>query len=170
MVLWQNADFSIEAVFRLPENRVACQKGCIVKKLLSLCALAALAACSSTGSPEGAKAVGSWKTIGELNGGNVRVAYDTGSIKRKGDTAELRDRKIVDDPAKEGYAGLPAYKTAVGVWAFHCKNRTYRLVSLQLWDKDGKLLASHQFAASQIPPRAVVAGTPTEKQFAAACK
>ena len=127
-----------------------------------------LAACTATG-PEGAKAIGSWKPLGELSNGRIKASYDTGSIKRKGDLAELRDRKIVSDPAKERYPDTPVYKTAVGQWEFNCKQRSYRLSALQLWDSEGKPVASHHYTPSEIPARPIAKGSPTEKQFDAAC-
>ena len=89
---------------------------------LAVAALALLAACAGDGSSKNPamKAQGSWKEIGKINEGNIDVSYDTGSLKRQGNTATLTDRKYVHKPSKESYRNTPEYKYAISQWMFQC--------------------------------------------------
>lgn len=140
-----------------------------MNKLLPLSLLILLAACSSTPDTPDARAIGQWQSIGNIKNNNIMVYYDTGSLKKQGSTAIVRDRKIVKNMDDENYLDLPRYKTAISEWEFHCTNRTYRLISAKYWDGRGEITAQHQYG-NKIRPAAIVAGSPTEILFHAACR
>lgn len=142
-----------------------------MKYLFPAAALLILAACSSTQIPDNAdtRAQGQWQSIGHISNNNIAVAYDTGSIKKQGNTATLRDRKIVKDMSEENYLDLPHYKTAIGEWEFHCANRSYRLKAARYWDGSGHAMMRHDYSIAQTPFAPIVAGSPTETLFKAAC-
>ncbi len=127
---------------------------------------ALLAACASTGP----SVTGSWKEIGTTNNGNIKASIDTASIKRNGQLATFRDKKTVLKPSEERYVNTPAYKTAVGEWEIHCRNKTYRLTALQLLDAQGKVLMNERYTAAGLRPMSIMNGSITEKQFDAVCK
>jgi len=118
---------------------------------LAVAALALLAACAGDGSSKNPamKAQGSWKEIGKINEGNIDVSYDTGSLKRQGDTATLTDRKYVHKPSKESYRNTPEYKYAISQWAFQCDARNFRITQAQFFNDKGVSLAKHQYSAGQ---------------------
>lgn len=113
---------------------------------------------------------GTWKDLGTINHNNIVVAYDTGSIRKNGDTAQLRDRKIIVNPAQEAYADTPPYKIAVSDWEFHCKNRSYRLASVQFLDDRGALIKRESYTPTEIRPMPLNQGTIAEKQFNVVCR
>lgn len=113
---------------------------------------------------------GTWQDIGAINQRNIVVAYEKGSIRRNGDIAYLRDRKIVVNPNEESYTDTPKYKIAVSDWEFHCKNRSYRLSSVKFLDEQGKLIGENHFSPTQIRHMPFNNGTIAEKQFNIACK
>lgn len=141
-----------------------------MKKLLPAAALLLLAACASTPDTPDARALGQWKNIGNIKNSNIAVSYDTGSLKKQGNIALVRDRKIVKDMDDENYLDLPRYKTAISEWELNCSNRTYRITSAKYWDGRGQLVAQHQYSRTQIRPAAIVAGSPAESLFQAACR
>ena len=116
-----------------------------------------------------AKALGIWKDLGDIRDGNIRAAYDTGSIKRSGDTVRLRDRKIVLKPEKESDHNTPRFQTAIGEWELDCKKRTFRLLEIHLWDENKKLVSHRKYTAAQAPARPVVPNSPALKQLELAC-
>lgn len=113
---------------------------------------------------------GTWKDIGRIHQNNIVVSYETSSVRKVGETGYLRGRKIVIDPRKEAYEDTPRYKIAVGDWEFHCKNRTYRLASLQFLDERGVLIKQVDFTPTQIRHMPLTSNTISEKQFKIACK
>ena len=121
------------------------------KTLTTLLMLALLTACAGDGSSKNPamKAQGSWKEIGKINEGNIDVSYDTGSLKRQGDTATLTDRKYVHKPSKENYRNTPEYKYAISQWAFQCDARNFRITQAQFFNDKGVSLAKHQYSAGQ---------------------
>ncbi len=129
-------------------------------------ALAALLAACATGP----NVSGSWKDIGTTANGNIKAAIDTASIKRNGQLATFRDKKTVVKPSEERYVNTPAYKTAIGEWEIHCRNKTYRLTALQLLDTHGKVLMNERYTAAGLRPMSIMNGSITEKQFEAVCK
>lgn len=140
-----------------------------MNKFLTAAALLLLAACATTPTTPDARAIGQWQNIGNIKNGNIAVSYDTGSLKKQGNTATLRDRKIVKDMDDENYLDLPRYKTAISEWTFHCTNRTYRITSAKYWDGRGQLITQHQYG-SQIRPATIVADSPAESLFKTACR
>lgn len=141
-----------------------------MKKILPLGILLLLAACTSTPKDPSAKAIGSWREIGKIHQGNIAIAYDTGSLKKQGRTAGLRERKIVQKTEQENYLNLPEFKTAVSEWEFDCTKNTYRVKSSEFWDKSGKDITQQNYSAAQVPAMAVVKNTPSESLFNIACK
>lgn len=113
---------------------------------------------------------GSWHNLGSSNQGNLVASYDTGSLRRNGDLAYLRDRKIVVNPEQERYVGTPRYKVAVSDWEFHCRNKSFRLTAVQFFDEKGKILSQERYTTNPIPPMPISRGTIAEKQFTIACK
>lgn len=113
---------------------------------------------------------GTWKDIGAIERQNIVVAYETGSVRKNGAIARLRDRKIVVNPAKADYTGTPRYKIAVGEWEFHCTHRSYRLASVRYLDESGNPIREDRFTPTQIRHMPLTAGTIAEKQFNIACK
>lgn len=71
---------------------------------------------------------------------------------------------------QERFVNTPAYKTAVGEWEIHCRNKTYRLTALQLIDERGQVLMNERYTATNLRPMSVMSGTLTEKQFEVVCK
>lgn len=136
---------------------------------LSAC-VAVLTACPSTNLPNVPHIAGSWKNLGSLNQGNLVASYDANSLRRNGDLAYLRDRKIVVNPEVERYAGTLRYKVAVSDWEFHCKNKNFRLTAVQFLDEKGKLLLQERYINQPIPPMPIASGTIAEKQFAVVCR
>ncbi|SSY70352.1 surface-adhesin E family protein [Alysiella crassa] len=133
-----------------------------------------LAACGGGGGAPNMKNVpsiaGSWKNLGSTSNGNLVASYDSGSIRRNGDLAYLRDRKIVVNPDQERYSGTPRYKVAVSDWEFHCRNRSFRLTAVQFFDEKGKILSQERYTTNPIPPMPIARGTIAEKQLGIACK
>lgn len=113
---------------------------------------------------------GTWKDLGTINHNNIVVAYDMGSIRKNGDTAQLRDRKIIVNPAQESYVNTPPYKIAVSDWEFHCKNRSYRLAAVQFLDDHGSLIKRESYTPTEIRPMPLNQGTIAEKQFNVVCR
>lgn len=142
-----------------------------IKQFLVLCSTAILVACSSNGSfnKNSMAAQGHWQNINRIHNGNIEISYDTGSLKKQGNTVSIRDRKIVRDTDKETYHDTPNYKIAIGDWEFHCTQRTYRLVALQFWDNKKNEIAKHQFAPNEIPSMPIMQNTPTQALFDIAC-
>lgn len=132
-----------------------------------------LTACPSTNTPN-LKNVphisGSWKNLGSLSQGNLVASYDTNSLRRNGDLAYLRDRKIVVNPEQERYVGTPRYKVAVSDWEFHCRNKNFRLTAVQFLDEKGNVLSQERYISQPIPPMPISGGTIAEKQFGIACR
>lgn len=142
-----------------------------MKKLLTFASLCLLNACVSLPNSPAAQAIGSWQDIGNIHNNNISIAYDTGSITRNGNTASLRDRKIVNDMGQENYINLPEYKTSVAEWEFHCRNRTYRIKQAEFWGKNGKTLGEQIYSGSlSVAPAKIVPNTPAERLFQIACK
>lgn len=145
----------------------------LFKHLSVLSAALLLAACAGTTSGPSYTAPamsGTWKDIGFIHNNNIVVGYETGSIRRNGQIALLRDRKIVINPALENYQGTPRYKIAVGDWEFHCSNRSYRLASVQFLDERGALIGQEHFTATQIRPMPLRGNMVAQKQFDVACR
>ncbi|EEP66916.1 surface-adhesin E family protein [Kingella oralis] len=138
---------------------------------LAVAALALLAACAGDGSSKNPamKAQGSWKEIGKINEGNIDVSYDTGSLKRQGNTATLTDRKYVHKPSKESYRNTPEYKYAISQWMFQCDARTYRTTQTEFFNDKGKSLAKHQYSASQTRYETALPDTPAASLLNIAC-
>ena len=144
-----------------------------MKKQLTLIAivLSILNACSSLPNEPSAQAIGSWQSIGNIHNNNINVAYDSGSVKKSGAVASLRDRKIVDDMSKENYINLPEYKTAIAEWEFHCINKTYQIKKAEFWDKNGQSLGTQTYTGNlYVAPASIVNNTPTERLFKIAGK
>lgn len=137
-------------------------------------AVTLLAGCPSSGVSPNLKNVpsiaGSWKNLGSINNGNMVASYDASSIRRNGDLAYLRDRKIVINPDQERYSGTPRYKVAVSDWEFHCRNRSFRLTAVQFFDEKGRILSQERYTANPIPPMPIARATIAEKQLGIACK
>lgn len=132
-----------------------------------------LAACGSSGSSHLKNVptiAGTWHNLGSGNQGNLVVSYDSGSLRRNGDLAYLRDRKIVVNPDIERYVGTPRYKVAVSDWEFHCRNKSFRLTATQFFDERGSVLSQNRYTANPIPPMPISQGTIADKQFGIACK
>lgn len=142
------------------------------RALPSLALTLMLVACGGGASPD-LKNVPSisvtWKNLGNLNQGNLIASYDAGSLRRKGDLAYLRDRKIVINPSLERFSGTPRYKVAVSDWEFHCRNRSFRLTAVQFLDEKGNIVSQERYTTNPIPPMPISSGTIAEKQFAVAC-
>ena len=125
-----------------------------------------LAACAGTGT----QVAGNWQEIGTTGNGNIKAAIDKSSIKRNGELATFRDKKTVVKLGEERFVNTHAYKTAVGEWEIHCRNKTYRLTALQLIDERGQVLMNERYTATNLRPMSVMSGTLTEKQFEVVCK
>ncbi|UOO81846.1 hypothetical protein LVJ83_13225 [Uruburuella testudinis] len=141
-----------------------------ISRALHYTAAAALAALLAACAATGPDVAGNWKEIGTINSGNIKAAIDTSSIKRNGQLATFRDKKTVLKPSEERYVNTPAYKTAVGEWEIHCRNKTYRLTALQLLDERGQVLMNQKYTAAGLRPMSVMGGSITEKQFETVCK
>ncbi|MDO5356171.1 MAG: hypothetical protein Q4E77_01585 [Conchiformibius sp.] len=142
------------------------------KTLPAFAAALLLAACAGTGTPSytAPPMSGTWKDIGFTKGNNIVVGYETGSIRKNGDIARLRDRKIVINPALEQYQDTPRYKIAVSDWEFHCKNRSYRLAGVQFLDERGVMIGQEHFSPTQIRPMPLNGNSIAQRQFDIACR
>ena len=133
-----------------------------------------LAACGSNGTSQAVrnapKGAGSWKPLGNVNNGNIVVSYDAGSLKKNGNLAWLRDRKIVINPQRERYSDTPYFKVAVSDWEFNCKNHSFRLTAVQFLDDKGKIVSQERYTTNPIPPMPIQRGTMADRQFAVACR
>lgn len=123
-----------------------------------------LSACAA-----GPNVAGNWKHIGSTDNGNVRAYIDQNSIRKNGASVVFRDRKVVQNPERERYVNMPAYKTAVGTWEVHCTQKTYRLNALQLLAADGREVFVQTYPASMIKAAAIPAGSLTEAQWKTVC-
>lgn len=111
---------------------------------------------------------GSWQDIGTSPNGNVGHAIDTASIRSQNHTATFRERITVRDPAKEHYINTPRYKYSLNEWQMDCRARTYRLLSVQMFDAGGNLLAAHRYTNLRAQP--VVKGSASGNQFEKVCR
>ena len=138
---------------------------------LAVAMLILLAACASDGGSKNPamKAIGSWKEIGKINDGNIDVSYDTGSLKRQGNTATLTDRKYVHKPSKENYRNTPEYKYAISQWAFQCDTRNFRITQAQFFNDKGASLAKHLYSGSQTRYESALHDTPAASLLNIAC-
>ncbi|MDO4696897.1 MAG: hypothetical protein Q4A49_05155 [Neisseria sp.] len=123
-----------------------------------------LSACAA-----GPNVAGNWKHIGNTGNGNIRVYIDRDSIRKNGASVVFRDRKVVQNPERERYVNMPAYKTAVGTWEIHCTQKTYRLSSLQLLAEDGREVFGRTYPAAMIQATAIPAGSLAEVQRQTVC-
>lgn len=133
-----------------------------------------LTACGSSGNnqlPKNTpKIAGSWKHLGNISGGNIVVSYDAGSLKKSGNLAWLRDRKIVINPEHERYTNTPRYKVVVNDWEFNCRNQSYRLTAVQFLDEKGYIVSQERYTSNPIPPMPIPHGTIADKQFKIVCR
>lgn len=125
-----------------------------------------LSACASQSSLSSVRS-GSWQEIGVSPNGAVRHAVDTASIRRTGDTVVFRERVSVNNPALEHFAQTPAYKTAVNEWEMNCRQKAYRLLSVEMFDGSGRIVAAHRYADVRFRP--VRGGSASERQFDRVC-
>lgn len=135
-----------------------------------------VAACGSTKStphtPSQSHALnahGTWKSIGKLHGGNMEIAYDTGSLNVQADSILLRNRVVVRDMSKENFLNTPQYKTAVSEWEFSCAKRTYRVLQTHFFDTKKQLLAQHHYTPISTPAQPIQTNTPSQVLFDIAC-
>lgn len=110
-----------------------------------------------------------WQELSKIHQNNINIAYDPHSIKVQGDTVSISDRKIVVDTKKENYLNTPPFKTAIGEWEFHCRNRTYRLTQIAFWDTKGQSQGKYTFTPSQTQPTHIIPNSPSEQLFNLAC-
>lgn len=160
------AAFSGKIMFQYTKH-----KNQTIKQFLVLCGIAILTACSSNGPhvKNLMAAQGHWQNINRIHNGNIEISYDSGSLKKQGNTVSIRDRKIVRDTNKETYYDTPNYKIAISDWEFHCTQQTYRLVALQFWDNKKNEIAKYQYTSNQIQPMPIMQNTPTQALFDIAC-
>lgn len=145
------------------------------KHLLLLLSSLILAACGSTSSPSEERLMippmsGTWQEFGNTHQGNILVSYDTSSIRRNGDFALMRDRKIVIKPELEQYHNTPRYKIAVSDWEFNCKNYSYRLAASQFLDESGKIIQALRYTPVMIRPMPIAKNTIADKQYQLVCR
>ncbi|QEY23891.1 surface-adhesin E family protein [Neisseria animalis] len=134
-----------------------------LSRLSAVSTLLLLAACATDNKG------GNWQQIGTISDGNIKVAVDQSSIKKKGVLVSFRDRKIIVKPGEERFNNMPAYKTALSDWEIHCTNKTYRLTALQLLNERGQTLSNQQYTATNLRPMSIMHGTVTEKQYELVC-
>lgn len=137
------------------------------RRFAPLVLLVALSACTTL--PMGAPAAvqGDWRELGVSTSGNIVHAIDTRSVARQGDSVTFRERVSIRRVAAEQYTQTPPYQTAVNEWQMNCRQKTYRLRAVQLFDAAGNVLANHRYAAGRT--QAVRAGSASERQFEFVC-
>ena len=112
---------------------------------------------------------GSWVNLGTISNGNIKVSVDKNSIRNNGSIVTFRDQKLIHRMKEERFVNTPAYKKAIGNWEFHCKNKTYRLTALQLFDERGQIVSNQSYTAANLRPMSIMNGTITEKQYELVC-
>ncbi len=142
------------------------------KLLLGVLGVAVLlTGCPSVHSPlsEAAKG-GSWQNIGVSTNSNVLHELDRNSIKKSGNLVTFRDRKTIDNVANARFVSLPAHKTSINTWEANCKNNTYTLTGVQLFDKSGQSVYKQDYDKNSRTAMSMTRGSAIEKQIDAACK
>ncbi len=146
----------------------------MMNKKLPLVAVGAtllLAGCPSVHSPLGDAAKGgSWVNLGVSTNSNVLHELDKNSIKKNGTLVTFRDRKTIEDLSKAHFANTPAHKVSMNTWEVNCKNKTYSLVSIQLFDKGGQSIYKQDYDKSNRTFMSITRGSPSEKQVTYVCK
>lgn len=110
-----------------------------------------------------------WENIGTISNGNIKVFINKNSIKRNGNIVSFQDKKVVSNLRAERFVNTPTYKTAIADWEIHCKNKTYRLAAIQLFDERNTSVTHQSYTATDIRPMGIMTGTMTEKQYEIAC-
>lgn len=110
-----------------------------------------------------------WENIGTISNGNIKVSINKNSIKRNGNIVSFQDKKVVSNLRAERFVNTPTYKTAIADWEIHCKNKTYRLTTIRLFDERNTAVTHQSYTATDIRPMGIMTGTITEKQYEIAC-
>lgn len=145
-------------------------------KIISFCRYVTIAtalllsACATTNSPSSSEQdKGKWNDIGLSASGNIRYELDVNSIKRQGDTIEYRNRKIIIDPNVQYYRNTPVYKTALSTTLMDCRQKTFRVLEVELYNNNHELLREDHFSETDLRPMNITKGSAAEQEYQTVC-
>ncbi len=110
-----------------------------------------------------------WVNLGVSPNGNILNEIDKLSIRREGSHVVFRDRKTIFNLRKENFLATPRHKISLNQWEIDCSNRTFRLRMMELFDENGRQIASFSYNDAQIKPMPVVQNSASYQQMLFVC-
>lgn len=128
------------------------------------------AAGSAASTAAASQANADWQNLGVSPNGNILNELDRLSIKQQGSLVTFRDRKTIFNLKKENFLSTPRHKTSLNSWQIDCAAHTFRLLDMQLFDENGRQIASFSYNDSQIKAMPVVQNSASYQQMLQVCK
>jgi len=150
-------------------------------RLLAACAVAWLAGCATQPAPvkpapampvtttPAPVASADWVNLGVSPDGNILNELDKLSIHRNGQRVAFRDRKTIFNVKKENFLSTPHHKISLNHWEIDCANHTFTLKAMELFDENGRQIASFSYNDTQIKPMPVVQNSASYQQMLFVC-
>jgi hypothetical protein len=91
------------------------------------------------------------------------------SISQQGSLVTFRDRKTIFNINKENFLNTPRHKVSVNTWQIDCSARTFKLISMILFDEHGRQIASFTYNDDQIKPMPVIQNSASYQQMQYVC-
>jgi PBP1b-binding outer membrane lipoprotein LpoB len=110
-----------------------------------------------------------WENLAVSPNGNILSEIDKLSIQQHGNLVTFRDRKTIFNLDKESFLSTPRHKVSINTWQIDCNARTFKLISMILFDENGRQIASFTYNDSQIKPMPVVQNSASYQQMQYVC-
>lgn len=110
-----------------------------------------------------------WQNLGVSPNGNILNELDQQSLQRNGNVVTFRDKKTIFNPKKEDFKSTQPHKFSVNTWQIDCSARTFRLLSVSLFDDAGRQIASYTYNDGQIKALPVVQNSASFQQMRFVC-
>lgn len=111
-----------------------------------------------------------WENLGVSPNGNILNEIDKLSIRKSGTLVTFRDRKTIFNPRKENFLNTPRHKVSLNTWQIDCQAKTFRLLSMILFDENNRQIASFTYNDSQIKQMPVVQNSASYQQMLYVCQ
>ena len=111
-----------------------------------------------------------WKKVSVSLQGQLMSEIDESSVRHiDSGVVEFREKRTILDASRTSLNYLPPHKYSINIWWIDCTNKTYRLLSMRLYDETNQLISHSIYRKEDVQPMAVVPKSMSAQHLSYVC-